>query len=117
MGKCQTASTRLVGLESSPDNLLLQKLLGTVRDYGGRFLEKDDKGEWHETNENRARRKVSQGKSSSKAGWRLSIDQLKLYLSCSRLSISRDPLRDRSVGEQIGIQRKERVLLRRLQRR
>ncbi|EJK51919.1 hypothetical protein THAOC_28863 [Thalassiosira oceanica] len=42
-------------------NGLSWKLLGTVRDYGGRFLEKDDKGEWHETNENRARRKVSQG--------------------------------------------------------
>ena len=36
-----------------------------MRNYGGRFLEKDDNGEWHETNENRARKKVSQGKSSA----------------------------------------------------
>ena len=67
-------------LDSTPDNLLLQKLLSKVRDYGGRFLEKDDKGNWHETNENRARKKVSQGKSSRKAGLHLSIDHTKVLL-------------------------------------
>ncbi|EJK65884.1 hypothetical protein THAOC_13214, partial [Thalassiosira oceanica] len=41
-------------------NRLSWKILSKVGDYGGRFLEKDDKGNWLETNQNRARKKVAQ---------------------------------------------------------